>query len=153
MSKRVFLAAPFKGTIKEKQSIMKEQEKKRIEDLILFLEEKGLEVDNAHKREEWGANFMSPDQCTKLDYDAIKECDLFIAFPGVPVSPGTHIEIGWASAMGKEIILLLAEKEENYAYLIRGLHTVSNVHYIIYNEEKEYLQKLDLYLDGENNEV
>ncbi len=96
---------------------------------------------------------MSPDQCTKLDYDAIKECDLFIAFPGVPVSPGTHIEIGWASAMGKEIILLLAEKEENYAYLIRGLHTVSNVHYIIYNEEKEYLQKLDLYLDGENNEV
>lgn len=36
MSKRVFLAAPFKGAIKEKQSIMKEQEKKRIEDLILF---------------------------------------------------------------------------------------------------------------------
>lgn len=27
MSKRVFLAAPFKGAIKEKQSIMKEQEK------------------------------------------------------------------------------------------------------------------------------
>ncbi len=34
MSKRVFLAAPFKGAIKEKQSIMKEQEKR--ESRILF---------------------------------------------------------------------------------------------------------------------
>ncbi len=153
MNKRVFLAAPFKGIIVKNTSIMKEQEKKTIENLISFLEEKGWEVDNAHRREGWGANFMSPDQCTKLDYDAIKECDLLIAFPGLPASPGTHIEIGWASAMGKKIILLLAEKEENYAYLIRGLHTVSNVHYIIYNDEKEYLEKLELYLKGSNNEI
>ncbi|WP_343761089.1 nucleoside 2-deoxyribosyltransferase [Clostridium oceanicum] len=153
MDKRVFLAAPFKGVIKKNGSIMKEEQKKIIENLILFLEERGWKVDNAHKREKWGANFMSPNQCTKLDYDAIKVCDLFIGFPGLPASPGTHIEIGWASAMGKKIILLLAEKKENYAYLIRGLHTVGNVDYIIYKNEKEYLQKLDLYLKGDNNEV
>ncbi|WP_251861488.1 nucleoside 2-deoxyribosyltransferase domain-containing protein [Clostridium sp. Marseille-Q2269] len=153
MNKRVFLAAPFKGTIKKNTSIMEDQEKSKIKNLILFLEEKGWVVDNAHKREKWGENFMSPDQCTKLDYNAIKECDLFIAFPGLPVSPGTHIEIGWASAMGKKIIILLSEKEENYAYLIRGLHTVGNVHYIIYYEEKEYLEKLDIYLKGDDNEV
>lgn len=36
MSKRVFLAAPFKGTIKEKQSIMKEQEKRELKILFYF---------------------------------------------------------------------------------------------------------------------
>lgn len=45
---------------------------------------------------------MTPLQCTKIDFDEISTCDLFAAFPGSPASPGTHIEIGWASALKKD---------------------------------------------------
>ena len=86
---------------------------------------------------------MSPEQCTKIDYDEIEKCDIFIAFPGIPASPGTHIEIGWASAFNKKIIFLLADDEEKYAYLIRGLHKVTDVTYIIYHSIEEYYDKLD----------
>ena len=71
------------------------------------------------------------------------QCDIFIAFPGIPASPGTHIEIGWASAFNKKIIFLLADDEEKYAYLIRGLHKVTDVTYIIYHSIEEYYDKLD----------
>lgn len=45
---------------------------------------------------------MTPQQCTKIDFEEISTCDLFVAFPGSPASPGTHIEIGWASALKKD---------------------------------------------------
>lgn len=65
------------------------------------MEERGYAVHNAHKREKWGREFMTSEQCTEIDFVEIDKCDLFIAFPGKPASPGTHIEIGWASALKK----------------------------------------------------
>lgn len=49
--------------------------------------------------------------------------------PWPPRFPGTHIEIGWASALGKPIVLLL-EDGADYAFLVRGLHTVADVTYL-----------------------
>lgn len=63
---------------------------------------------------------MEPSECTRIDYNEIASCDAFIAFPCAPASPGTHIEIGWASAWKKPIVLLL-EKGREYAFLVRGL--------------------------------
>ncbi len=144
--KKIFLAAPFKSLVDEKKSLMCEKSKMQILNLITFLESKGYSVHNAHKREHWGLEFMPPDQCTQIDYNEINKCNIFIAFPGNPPSPGTHIEIGWASAFNKKIFILLHGAEENYAYLIRGLHTVADVTYIIYSEEKEYYEALNRYL-------
>lgn len=141
--KKVFLAAPFKSLVNSKTMSMDEEKKNEIVNLIEFLKKKGYSVHNAHKREAWGQEFMSPEQCTKIDYDEIEKCDIFIAFPGIPASPGTHIEIGWASAFNKKIIFLLADDEEKYAYLIRGLHKVTDVTYIIYHSIEEYYDKLD----------
>ena len=101
--KKVFLAAPFKSLVNSKTMSMDEEKKNEIVNLIEFLEKKGYSVHNAHKREAWGQEFMSPEQCTKIDYDEIEKCDIFIAFPGIPASPGTHIEIGWASAFNNNI--------------------------------------------------
>lgn len=146
--KKVFLAAPFKSLVNSKTMSMDEEKKNEIVNLIEFLEKKGYSVHNAHKREAWGQEFMSPEQCTKIDYDEIEKCDIFIAFPGIPASPGTHIEIGWASAFNKKIIFLLADDEEKYAYLIRGLHKVTDVTYIIYHSIEEYYDKLHTKLES-----
>lgn len=148
MEKRIFLAAPFKALVSNKSNAMQDSDRKRIEDLISFFEGKGYLVHNAHKREAWGKNFMKPEECTYIDYHEIEKCDLFVAFPGIPASPGTHIEIGWASAFRKKIVLILFENQENYAYLVRGLYSVSDVKYILYNSDDEYLSELEKYLEG-----
>jgi nucleoside 2-deoxyribosyltransferase len=108
---------------------IREFERRRYEALIAHLESRRYVVHNAHRREEWGERFLSPSECTALDHSEISGCDLFVAFPGYPASPGTHIEIGWASALGKPIILLL-ESGCEYAFLVRGLHTVADVTYV-----------------------
>ena len=69
--KKVFLAAPFKSLVNSKTMSMDEEKKNEIVNLIEFLEKKGYSVHNAHKREAWGQEFMSPEQCTKIDYDVI----------------------------------------------------------------------------------
>jgi len=121
-----FLAGPFKGIMDAETGMIRAFERERFEALIDHMEARGYAVNNAHKRESWGANFMAPEECTRLDYENIRDCDLFVAFPGHPASPGTHIEIGWASALGKPMILLL-EEGGTYAFLIHGLHVVGDV--------------------------
>jgi nucleoside 2-deoxyribosyltransferase len=124
-----FLAGPFKGIMDAETGMIRAFERRRFEALIGHMEARGYIVDNAHRRESWGANFMAPQDCTRLDYENIRDCDLFVAFPGDPASPGTHIEIGWASALRKPMILLL-EEGHTYAFLVKGLHVVSPVSYV-----------------------
>ncbi len=140
--KNIFLGGPFKGYIDPNTNLMKEKYKKIFMDLINFFETRGYEVHNAHKRELWGEFFWEPEDCTKLDYEEICKADVFIAFPGAPASPGTHIEIGWASALGKKIILLL-EEEKYYAHLVKGLHTIADTHFIYYQQAADYMQALE----------
>lgn len=144
--KKMFLAGPFKRLVDSKTGIMEKHEKQKLLNLISFFETRGFSVHNAHKREGWGKDFMTPEECTEIDFKEISTCDLFVAFPGVPASPGTHIEIGWASALNKPIILLL-EEEKDYAFLINGLGTVANVTFIRFQTEEDYLSQLEkLYL-------
>jgi hypothetical protein len=125
----VFLGGPFTGIIDPGKSQIRDFDQARYEEIIAFLEKCGCAVHNAHRRGHWGASFLTPKECTRLDWEEIKASDLFIAFPGDPPSPGTHIEIGWAAAFGKPIILLLEEGGE-YAFLVRGLRTVACVIYV-----------------------
>lgn len=127
-TRSVFLAGPFKALV-DADGAMNTEARARFETLIERLEAEGYHVYNAHRRESWGAKFLTPDECTRLDYDEISASTVFVAFPGHPASPGTHIEIGWASALGKPIVLLL-EDGVDYAFLVRGLHTVAHVTYL-----------------------
>ncbi|WP_369903373.1 nucleoside 2-deoxyribosyltransferase [Bacillus manliponensis] len=140
--KKMFLAGPFKNLVNPETGMMEQHEKQKLLNLISFFEKRGFSVHNAHKREGWGKDFMTPDECTAIDFKEIRACDLFVAFPGSPASPGTHIEIGWASALDKPIILLL-EEGKDYAFLIKGLATVANVTFIYFKEESDYLTKLE----------
>ena len=116
--KKVFLAAPFKSLVNSKTMSMDEEKKNEIVNLIEFLEKKGYSVHNAHKREAWGQEFMSPEQCTKIDYDEIEKCDIFIAFPGIPASPGTHegLLVDMSGGTGKICLYLDGLMDHNKQY-------------------------------------
>ena len=125
---------------------MCEQRIQQISSLLKFLRSKNFEVHNAHEREEWGSNWYTPEACTTLDFETIRSSDLLIAIPGNPASGGVHIELGWASALGKSVILLL-DKAYTYSSLVEGLKQITSVKYIRYDEFNEITGELTKFLD------
>ena len=133
--KRIFLAGPFKSLVDDQTGMMSDTSIGLFKPIIEHFENSGWKVHSAHRREGWGREFMTPDDCTRVDYEEIARCDFFVAFPGSPASPGTHIELGWASALGKPVIMLL-EADKTYAYLVQGLRQVTHVESIVYENNR-----------------
>ncbi|MFF4583319.1 nucleoside 2-deoxyribosyltransferase [Streptomyces sp. NPDC001373] len=142
----IFLAGPFIQLLDPKTGEMPAGARAPFDVLIKHFEAQGLSVHNAHRREAWGAELMRPEQCTKLDQDEIRKADVFVALPGHPASPGTHIEIGWASAFDKPIVLLL-ERDREYTFLVQGLHTVASVEYVVHTDIAACLPAVDRAVD------
>jgi nucleoside 2-deoxyribosyltransferase len=140
---RVFLAGPFKQAVHPRTGLLSAAMKQRLEAIIGLLEGKRFAVHCAHRRERWGAEMMTPEECTRIDYQEIAAADILVAFPGAPASPGTHIELGWASAMKKKIVLLL-ERDREYAFLVRGLGQVADVTEIVFASDGDLLRQLDV---------
>ena len=72
----------------------------------------------AVEREAWGAAWMPGEVCAPLDMAEMRRCDAVVAYPGR--SCGVGIELGWATAWGKPIILLL-EHSRSYSPVLCGL--------------------------------
>lgn len=142
MYKKAFLGAPFANYINPKTGILFNDKKQMIITIIKYLERKGYQVENSHIREFWGKDWMAPKLCTPLDYQQIKEADLFIAIPGNPPSGGVHIELGWASVFNTRTIMLL-EKGKKYSNLVLGLDKIGRIDYVVYNTLEECLEKMD----------
>lgn len=140
--KSVFVGGPFLNAVNPETKEMDAGEKNRLTRLIDYFEESGCTVYNAHRREQWGKAFLGPDECAPLDFNEISASDLFIAFPGSPASPGTHIEVGWASALGKPTVLLL-EEDKKHTFLITGLPCVSNVEVMTYSGADGFMSELE----------
>jgi hypothetical protein len=138
----VFVGGPFYHLVDPATGLMSDRDQSRFTRLIEYFEGLGATVYNAHRREAWGAEFMGPLECTQRDFTEISGSDLFIAYPGVPASPGTHVECGWASALGKPMILLL-EKDQKHTFLVTGLPSIANVEYIWFDDPAEVLDELD----------
>ncbi|GAA4803565.1 nucleoside 2-deoxyribosyltransferase [Streptomyces ziwulingensis] len=142
--RRVFLAGPFMGLVDPETQTMPTAGRRPFLLLIEHFEKQGLHVYNAHRREAWGAEVLTPEQCTPLDQTEIEKADVFVAIPGIPPSPGTHIEIGWASAFNKPIVLLMEEgRDEEYGFLVRGLGTVAKVEFVRYTDITRALPEID----------
>lgn len=122
---RIFIAYPFTGKITE-NGLLPEDYIKELVTLKNELQKIGYNVILAHEREDWGKSILPPDVCTKLDFEEIRKTDVVIAYPSDPPSGGVHIELGWASALQKRIVIIQRENE-NYSPLIIGLPTITNV--------------------------
>ena len=134
---KIFVAAPFESNLKN--GLLDKEKREFIQKIIGLLEEQGHKIYNAHRREAYGAKWMSANECTPLDFEQISKSKVLIAIPGK--SGGVHIELGWASAMSKRIILLL-EAGIQYSNLVIGLNKVTSVEVIKYNTTEGAIQDL-----------
>lgn len=128
----VFLASPFSQFCDEKTDTIIEN-RWFFEDIIKEFKKRGYKYFCSQERENWGEKYTSPNESILADIKGIKECNLFVAIPGNPISGGVHIEIGWASAHKKKIILFLDKKVE-YSPMILGLPEISDCKFIYYDE-------------------
>lgn len=100
---KIFISCPFNKYIKE--NVFTNMEIKQFtEEVYSMCLEYVNEVFLALKREEYGAKPLSTYSCS-MDYEELLDSDLIIAIP--EDSMGVAIELGWATAMNKEIILIL----------------------------------------------
>lgn len=117
-------------------------------DYINFLEkiyqicnEKSESVYLAIKNDDYNIRDMDSDEvCTLNDYNALLMSDLVIAIP--EDSQGVAIELGWASALKKKIIVVY-ESQYAYSSLIKALDVVSET-------IKLFLEKGDGYSSVDN---
>ncbi|MEU7636750.1 MULTISPECIES: nucleoside 2-deoxyribosyltransferase [unclassified Streptomyces] len=93
----------------------------------------GATVLSAHVAERFGADTASftPEEVSVRDYAWMRQCDVFV--PVLPVldgtllrTDGTHIELGWASALGRPIVGITDQPfAESASHLLKGLAQVA----------------------------
>ncbi|MGH3941041.1 MAG: nucleoside 2-deoxyribosyltransferase [Pseudonocardiaceae bacterium] len=127
---RIYVGGPFQAALDNSLLRINDDYRALYQELLDEFEDCGWQVFNAHRREAWGAQLLDDSRSTRLDFEDVSACDVFVATPGVrPASRGTHIEIGWASALRKKIILLIQDECE-YAALVTGLPSVADVTFV-----------------------
>jgi nucleoside 2-deoxyribosyltransferase len=104
---RIFLAAPilkFLTAGPGGRASFDTEARRLLEALAAALQETGAELFLAHREEGFGESRPRAEVLTARDLDAMRQADLVVAWPSD--SYGVHIELGWASALGKPIIVL-----------------------------------------------
>lgn len=98
------------------------------------LRKQGIRVLSAHEHEDFGEMDVSgkfQEVCLR-DFKWMEQCDVFVAVlpldgnGKVIYSAGTSVELGWASAMGKPIVLI-CDPAPVYSHLLVGLDAVARV--------------------------
>jgi nucleoside 2-deoxyribosyltransferase len=84
------------------------------------LEMSGHEVFSAHRREAWGEKLDPPEAALPADLGGLKWCELVVAYVGDPPSPGVQLELGYALALGRELLVFM-DRGQREPYLVRGL--------------------------------
>lgn len=155
---KIFLAYPFTQLLNEETGLVDLKNTDFLKNTVNDLKESGYNVFSAQHREAFGHELMDPDTATHLDFDEMKNTDLVVAFPGqFPISGGVHVELGWASALGKTIIIFLHE-DQMYTPMVDGLHTITKVKYIKFNNletnddlTQKILQEVNLHFSSVTN--
>jgi hypothetical protein len=101
----VFLACPITQLLDPNRHELPSDYQQFIRELHTFLRLRADRVFLALELEGWGKALMSAEVCTPLDFVEMQRCSVVVAYPGR--SFGVGIELGWASALGKPIIMLL----------------------------------------------
>jgi nucleoside 2-deoxyribosyltransferase len=131
----VFLAAPYSQWMDWSRKQVVPKWRGRLENLRTALIAEGADVFSAHHNEQWGQSWLEPEQCTPLDFAAVQASDVVCAVLGNPLSGGVAIELGWASAMGKQIVVALPT-EVAITPLVAGLDTIA--HTELYPEDPQW---------------
>lgn len=116
--KKMFVAAPISGfeTLEEYEAYRSK--------MVAFLED--LKKSNSEfeifcellrvKNED---DYMTPEKSCEEDFGAIDECEIFLLFHPVKAQTSALMELGYAYAKGKKIIIV--GEEDNLPYMAKGL--------------------------------
>jgi len=138
---RIFLAAPFTGKIDPATQLIEQSYRVWLESIIQDLESEGHSVTGAHIREHWGAKLEPPEVAIQNDFNSVRECDLAIAYLGNPPSPGVQMELGFAIAFKKPIIII-HEKQSTPPYLVKGIRKLTLASEIAFTDRDQLLKSL-----------
>lgn len=87
------------------------------------LEASGHEVFSAHRREAWGAKLDPPAAALAADLGGLQWSEMVIAYVGSPPSPGVQLELGYALALRRRLLVFIDNRQRE-PYLVRGLPAV-----------------------------
>jgi nucleoside 2-deoxyribosyltransferase len=87
----------------------------------------------------WGSVYIEPNVVAKKSLEALSSCDILITYP--EKSAGANIELGWASAFNKKIILIVQEKESP-SLMQLGLDGLTNTNVIRFKDIMDLKIKL-----------
>ena len=130
--KKIFIACPFIKFVKDSKFI-DEKFREFLENLYDLCIKYADDVFLALKREEFGAKPLEKYSCL-MDYEEAQNSDLVIAIPGD--SMGVAVELGWMSAMGKKIIIVM-NKDEKYTPLVKNINKITSGKVIMFKGSEE----------------
>lgn len=133
----VFIGGPIQHALEDGR--VSEDLARLLSDLMSGFEKRGHEVYSAHAAEKWGreTDRYSPEEVTHRDYHWMRSADVYLCC--LPLrrdgaiwhSGGTHVELGWASALSVPALILWEPSAAvRYSHLLRGLHAVATVEYL-----------------------
>ena len=143
---KVYIAAPFtdKSTIKNKAHVYGEindiSYKNFLEIIDSLVKECGFSTFLPHRDiHNWGDVYIEPTVVVKKSMEALNFCDMLITYP--ERSAGSNIELGWASALNKKIIILTHEKDHPSLMQV-GLNGLTNTEIIKFRDIMDLKSKL-----------
>jgi Nucleoside 2-deoxyribosyltransferase len=116
---QLFLAAPFTQMLSPAGEFDGTFRSELME-LHDYLGHLGYHVFSAHSREDWGNALDTPGGALAIDLAQIDRCDALIAVIGDPPSPGVQLELGYAIARKKPLVLIV-DRSGAAPYLVAGI--------------------------------
>jgi len=143
---KAFIAAPFTSKMSNKKhglygEISDTDYKKFLEDIESVVKDEGFSTFLPHRDiSSWGTTpNVNLGECTKKAFDEIAASDIFITYP--EKSRGVHIELGWAIAHKKRIVLLIKDGAD-LGTVIPGLKSIAEIDIISFKDISDLKIKL-----------
>jgi len=89
---------------------------------------------------DWGELYILPEDIAEICFKHIESSSLVIVFPGK--SRGVHIEIGYAAALRKKMIVFLRQGETE-STLLQGLGRITEYRCLRYSSEEDVFELLE----------
>jgi nucleoside 2-deoxyribosyltransferase len=142
---KIYIAAPFRAFATDEEDrfygIMNDRGYQTfLEKVDSMLKSWGYNTCLPHRDEgKWGKLYILPEDITEICFKHIENSSLVIVFPGK--SRGVHIEIGYAAALRKKMIVFLHQGETE-STLLKGLGRITEYKCLRYSSEGEIFDLL-----------
>lgn len=136
-----FVSAKFTTAIKD--GLFNAKLKETIETIIDTIKSTGITLFSSHENEKFGKDIKEPEDFITRDISNINESDIFIALLDEEKLGGVYIELGWATSIGKDIILIIpASFNLNKIPIIKGIIKITKCEILVYSDNNDLKTKL-----------